>query len=108
MKIPFYISTGAAALCLILSIVVFSVGLTNQTLQTELQKQQQELQKQQVEIDSGNQSMQVGQNLLRDMATSSVKNVKMKDLLAKHGYNVQVKDAPKETPAGTPAPKTNP
>ena len=111
MKIPFYISTAATALCLILSIVVFAVGSSNYSLQTELQKQQktlqaqqQALQDQQREIDAGNQiSQQIGPNLLRDMAAASVKNEKMKALLAKHGYNVQVKDA---TPApGTPAPK---
>jgi hypothetical protein len=33
------------------------------------------------------------------MAASSVKNEKMKALLAKHGYNVQVKDTPKDAPA---------
>ena len=109
MKIPFYISTAATALCLILSIVVFAVGSSNHSLQTELQKQQktlqaqqQVLQAQQEEINAGNQiSQQIGPNLLRDMAASSVKNEKMKALLAKHGYNVQV-----ATPApGTPAPK---
>ncbi len=111
MKIPFYISVAASALCLILSLVVFAVGNSNHSLQLEAQKQQkalqaqqQALQEQQREIDAGNQiSQQIGPNLLRDMAASSVKNTKMKDLLAKHGYNVQVKDA---TPApGTPAPK---
>jgi len=101
MKIPFYISVGASALSLILSIVIFAVGNSNQSLQTEVQKQQQALQTQQEEINAGNQiSQQIGPNLLRDMAASSVKNEKMKALLAKHGYNVQVKDAP-----ATPAPK---
>ena len=34
---------------------------------------------------------------------ASVKNEKMKTLLAKHGYNVQVnKDAPKDAPAPKP------
>jgi len=102
MKIPFYISTAATALCLLLSIVVFAVGRSNYSLQTEMQKQQkvlqghqQALQAQQEEINSGNQiSQQIGPNLLRDMAASSVKNEKMKALLAKHGYNVQVKDTP--------------
>lgn len=106
MKIPFYISVAASALCLILSLVVFAVGNSNHTLQMEAQKQQkalqaqqQVLQEQQQEINAGNQiSQQIGPSLLRDMAAVSVKNTKMKDLLAKHGYNVQ-------TPApGTPAP----
>ncbi len=100
MKIPFYISVGASALCLVLSIISFAVGNSNQSLQAEVQKQQQALQVQQEEINAGNQiSQQIGPNLLRDMAASSVKNDKMKALLAKHGYNVQVKDAPASTPA---------
>lgn len=99
MKIPFFISVGASALCLLLSIVVFAVGLSNQTLQTEVQKQQQALQAQQTEIESGKRiSEEIGQGVLKDMANVSLKNEKMKALLAKHGYNVQV--AP-----STPAPK---
>ena len=103
MKIPYYISLVASALCLILSVVVLAVGSSNQNLQSALQKQQQALQAQQVEIDAGNQiNQQIGPALLRDMAASSVKNEKMKALLGKHGYNVQVKDTPAN---GTPAPK---
>ena len=102
MKIPFYISVTASALCLLLSIIIFAVGNSNQSLQAEVQKQQQALQVQQEEINAGNQiSQQIGPNLLRDMAASSVKNEKMKALLAKHGYNVQVK----EPAPGAPAPK---
>lgn len=108
MKIPFYISTAASALCLILSVVVFAIGRSNHGIQQDIKKQQQGLQTQQQalqgqqqEIEAGNQiSQQIGPNLLRDMAASSVKNEKMKALLAKHGYNVQVKDTP-----ATPAPK---
>ena len=100
MKIPFYISVVASALCLILSIVVFAVGSSNQTLQGEVQKQQQALQAQQAEIENGNRiSQEIGQGVLKDMATISLKNEKMKALLAKHGYNVQV------APNNTPAPK---
>ena len=100
MKIPFFISVGASALCLLLSIIVFAVGLSNQTLQTEVQKQQQALQAQQAEIENGNRiSQEIGQGVLKDMATVSLKNEKMKALLAKHGYNVQV------APNNTPAPK---
>lgn len=110
MKIPFYISVAATTLCLILSIVVFAVGGSNRSIQEEIKKQQQGLQAQQKaiqvqqqmlqaqqeEINAGNQiSQQIGPNLLRDMAASSVKNVKMKELLAKHGYNI-----------ATPAPAT--
>lgn len=102
MKIPFYISVSASALCLVLSVIIFAVSNSNHSLQTQVQKQQQALQVQQDEINAGNQiSQQLGPNLLRDMAAASVKNEKMKTLLAKHGYNVQVK----EPAPGTPAPK---
>ena len=95
MKIPFYISVAASALCLILSVIVFAVGLSNHGIQAEIQKQQQAVQAQQVEIDAGTQiNQRIGPELLRDMASVSVKNEKMKSLLAKHGYNVQVKDTP--------------
>ena len=100
MKIPFYISVGASALCLILSIVVFAVGLSNQTLQDEVQKQQQAFQAQQAEIDNaGRISQTFEQGVLKDMANASLKNEKMKALLSKYGYNVQV------APGNTPAPK---
>lgn len=102
MKIPFYISTAASALCLVLSVVVFAIGRSNHGIQQDIKKQQQgiqtqqqALQGQQQEIEAGNQiSQQIGPNLLRDMAAASVKNEKMKALLSKHGYNVQVKDTP--------------
>ena len=102
MKIPFYISVAASALCLVLSIVVLAIGNSNQSLQDEVQKkqlalqaQQQALQAQQVEIEAGAQiNQKIGPELLRDMAASSVKNEKMKALLAKHGYNVEVKSTP--------------
>ncbi len=103
---PFLISTGTAALCLLLGIWLFVLGGRSQGLQTELQKlqqevqaqqqslqtQQQQLQVQKARIDRGNTiSQQVGPALLQDMATLSLKNEKLKNLLAKHGYNVQVK-----------------
>lgn len=102
MKIPFYISVVASALCLLLSLAVMVIGSSNQSLQEEVQKQQeaiqaqqQALQAQQEEINAGNQiSQQIGPGLLRDMAASSVKNEKMKALLGKHGYNVEVKNTP--------------
>jgi hypothetical protein len=106
MKIPFYISVAASGLSLILSIVLFTFGGINQGLQTEVQKQQQELQKQQEQINTGNSiSKDVGPNLLRDMAIVSIKDEKMKMLLAKHGYNVAT---PTPGPASSPAPGAAP
>ena len=112
----FYISTALAAICLLLSIWIIFAGSSNQKLQTELSKQQQQLQAQQEQINAGNViSQQVGPNILRDMAMVSVEDQAMKDLLAKHGYtvNVQATPAPEsapaaETPASTPASDSTP
>jgi hypothetical protein len=104
MKIYFYISVAASALSLVLSIVLFAVGNSNQTLQAEVQTQQAELQKQQEEINKASQiSQQVGPALLRDMAVSSTKNEKMKALLGKHGYTVSAPPATPAPGAATPA-----
>jgi hypothetical protein len=109
MKISFYISVAASGLCLLLSIIIFAVGNSNQSLQLEVQKQQQELQKQQEQINTGNQiSQTVGPNLLRDMAVSSVKNEKMKALLGKHGYSVQQQATPAPAGGGASAPAPAP
>ncbi|HSI10648.1 MAG TPA: hypothetical protein VK961_01330 [Chthoniobacter sp.] len=100
MKIYYYISVAASALCLVLSVVLFAYGNVNQSLQNELQKQQVELQKQQEEINKGASiSQNVGPALLRDMAVASVKNDSMKKLLASHGYQVSM---------ATPAPGSSP
>ncbi len=113
MKIYYYISVAASALCLVLSIVLFLFGNINQGLQNDVQKQQVELQKQQEEINKGASiSQQVGPALLRDMAVSSVNNENMKKLLASHGYQVNLatpapcsSPAPgAATPAATPRP----
>jgi hypothetical protein len=111
MKLSFYISVAASALCLVLSIVVLIVGNINQGLQNDIQAQQVEFQKQQDEINRGNAiSQQVGPALLQDMAASSTKNEKMKQLLAANGYTVTVSTpAPGSSPApGETAPKNAP
>ena len=91
MKPPhFYIAVAISALCFLLSITVILLGNSNQKLQNALQKQQTQLQSQQEEINRGNAGQQVGSNILRDMATVSVDDKAMKDVLAKHGYTVNV------------------
>lgn len=105
-SVSFLLSTGAAVLCLILGIWLFVLGGKTQGLQSEMQKLQQEVQNQQqvlqekqqqlqvqkATIDRGTTiSQQVGPALLQDMAKGSIKNDKLKNLLAKHGYNVEVK-----------------
>lgn len=112
MKIPFYVSVAASGLCVILSIVLFIFGGIDQGLQVEIQKQQQELQKQQDQINTGNTiSKEVGPKLLQDMAIVSVKDEKMRQLLAKHGYTVSTPTpAPgaSAAPASSPAPAATP
>ena len=101
MKIPYYISVAATGLSLVLSVVLFIFGGMDQGLQAEIQKQQQEVQKQQEQINKGNAiSNDIGPKLLREMAVVSIKDEKMKELLAKHGYTVAT---PSPTPA-SPAP----
>lgn len=91
MKAPqFYITLALGTLCLVLAITSIVLGKTNNTLM-QTQQQQQE------EINRGNTSVQIGQNLLRDMAEVSLKNDKIKDVLARNGYTVNA--APSPTPA---------
>lgn len=95
MKVPqFYVTLALGALCLALSITTIVLGNKNNYLQMQQQKQQEE-------INRGNMSIQVGQNLLKDMAELSLKNEKIKQVLARNGYTVNV--APTTTPAATPA-----
>jgi hypothetical protein len=95
----YYIVVSLAALALVLSIVLVALGSSNQGLQAQLQKQQEE-------INRGGTSQQVGTNILRDMASVSVKNGKMKDVLAKNGYNVTASPDPSASPS--PAAPANP
>jgi hypothetical protein len=90
-QIQFYIGTALGAACLALSIAAVVLQNSNEKLQTEAQaKAQSEIQAQQPEINKGAMSQQIGNNLLRDMVQSAVKNEKMKAVLAKNGINLQV------------------
>jgi hypothetical protein len=105
MKIPFYVSLAATGLSLILSVVLFIFGGIDQGLQAENQKQQQELQKQQEQINTGNTiTTDVGPKLLQDMARVSIKDEKMRELLAKHGYTVNTPAPASPAPGAAPAP----
>src|SRR6266853_1210891 len=116
-SLPSLIATAAAAISLLLGLVLFVLGWKNQGLQGDLQKlqqdvqsrqgvlsvKQQQLQVQQDEINKAQQiSQQVGPALLRDMAVASIKNDKMKKILTSHGYNVELKEEPKEGKAPAP------
>lgn len=104
MKIYYFTSVAASGISLVLSIVLFGVGLSNQTLQAEVQKKQQELQKQEQEIEKGRQIQgQLGPKLLQDMANVALKDENMKALLKKHGYDLKPPESPAPS-AATPAP----
>lgn len=121
--LPSLIATALAAISLLLGIWLFLLGSKNQDLQSANQKLQQEvqtqqqtlsikqqtLQSQQEQINAGNTiSQQVGPALLRDMAVASTKNDKIKKILTGHGYNVELKDEPKEGAKPSTSFKTNP
>ncbi len=66
--------------------------LVNQMLRKEIVQKQTAVQMQQEQINQATTiAQQVAPNLLHDMAESSVKNEKMRQLLTKHGYTVQPK-----------------
>lgn len=82
-KIHFIISVTLSGLCLAVAIALIIIGQINQSVQLDMQRQQEE-------INRGSLSQQVGTALLRDMAVVAVKDSKMKDILAKNGYTVNV------------------
>ena len=88
----FYTTMALGALCLALSITTIVLGKSNNNLQSRQQQQQ-------AEINRGNMSAQVGQNILRDMAEVSLKNDKIKQVLARNGYTVNVAPTPTPTPS---------
>lgn len=102
-SLQFYIVLALGALCLILSITVVVVGQMNQHTQLDFQKRQNEIQievqKRQAEVQKGAMSDRIGGAILQDMAAASLKNSKIKDVLAKNGYNVQL--APSPSPSAT-------
>lgn len=111
MKPPqFFITLILASLTLVLSIVVIWQGQSLSSLQIAVQKEQLDvqtsLQKSQEVINLGNQSQQVGANILKDIAaaainpsTGAVRNEKLKTLLEKNGITIQVNQ-----PAASPTP----
>jgi len=95
MKPPLFIAAVITAVIpLILVISLIFMGQSNQKLQTQLQQQQED-------INKGSMSQQIGVNLLKEIAAASVKDVKLKDVLAKSGYTVTVNASP--TPSASPA-----
>jgi hypothetical protein len=103
MRFPAFLSTFAAALCLLLSVWFISVSFVDQGLQSDLQKKQTELQAQQQKLQFQQQLLQSAQQqinntntttqkvaeILGDMRALAVqnKNDKLKNLLIKYGIN---------------------
>jgi hypothetical protein len=81
---------------LILVITLISMGDKNQNLQAQLQAQQ-------ATINKGSMSQQIGVNLLKEIAQASLKDDKLKDVLSRNGYqvNVNASPAPESSPAAT-------
>ena len=86
-----------SVLCLAVSVATVVSSKLNQDLQTQLQRQQ-------VEISRGNQSQQIGNNLVRDIASGATKNAKLRDLLARNGFNMPENPSPAPGPASSPSP----
>jgi hypothetical protein len=86
---------GVAALALSVGVVV--VVDANQRLQRDMQNQQARLSGSVI----GAQGQQISGAIIRDMASASVNNVRMRDLLTRHGYTVNV------SPTNAPTASTN-
>ncbi len=74
-----------AIVCLALSAGTVVIARVNQRLQKKLQMQQ-------AQINSGilgQRGQQISAQILQDMANVTLSNQRMKDLLMKHGYNVE-------------------
>jgi len=96
MKPPqFIVTVILSLLSLILVVNLIFMGQRNQTLQSQLQQQQ-------VQITNGAQSQQIANNLLQEIARASLKDDKLKDVLAKSGVVVNASPSPSSAPAATP------
>lgn len=99
MKPPqFIVAVILSLIPLILTINLIFMGQKNQSLQTQLEAQQEQ-------INKGSRIQQVGMSVLKDIAAASVKDDKLKDVLAKNGYSVSVSSP---SPSASPAPASSP
>lgn len=86
--------------CLGLSAVIIYTSKRNMALQDDIQARQQQLNNSIL----GQQSQQIANSILQDMAASATKSDKMRALLAKHGYNIPA--APAVSPTDKAAEKS--
>jgi signal transduction histidine kinase len=96
--LQFYVLIIIGAGCLILSIVGMTVAKSNQHLQVELQQQQDE-------INRGNQSQQMRNTLVHDIAEAAAKNKDntLRDILTRAGFTLTLTSpspSPGETSSG--------
>lgn len=76
-----FITTSLGALAILLTIALITISQANGSINKALLEQQNV-------INQGRVGQQVGQAVLRDMAAVSLQNEKMKEVLAKNGFNV--------------------
>jgi len=97
----FYIVVALSAICLVLSLAAIALGQSAQRAQFDFQKRQSEIQiemqRRQAEVNRGMMSDKIGSAILQDLASVALKNQKIKDLLAKNGYNVSAAPSPGAT-----------
>jgi hypothetical protein len=84
---------GQFAISFLLSLAC--VGLAGYTIYVSIQNRElaRQVQQQQTEINRGAISQQIGRNLVRDMASASMKNSRIKELLVLSGFTVSENSA---------------
>lgn len=85
-----------SVVCVVLSAGLIVMGQTNIRMQVKLQDQQQKLNQGML----GQQAQQISSGVLKDMTDAAAENRGMRQLLEKHGFQVQPGTA---TPAGSAA-----
>ncbi|MEI8140693.1 MAG: hypothetical protein WCI03_12610 [bacterium] len=72
--------------CVGLSVIIVFTSRSNMVMQDDIQARQQKLSNSIL----GPQAQQVANGILQNMASAAPTNAKMRELLAKHGYNIPV------------------
>jgi len=80
-RVEVLITTGLGGVAILLTIALITISQANGSINRGLLEQQNI-------INQGKVGQQVGQAVLRDMAAVSLQNEKMKEVLAKNGFNV--------------------
>lgn len=91
----FFVALLLGVVCVALSVATVATARSNQLLQREIQNRQNRLSAGIL----GPQSQQITTSLLQDMAALAVRSAGLRNLLAKHGYNISVPEKPAATNA---------